>query len=161
MKIFIAAGHNDKNIDTGATGNGLKEQDITFVISYLLAQKLKAVDVDVKLSREKKETIIGTDLNSSLSARAKMANDWGAKLFISIHCNAFINSEANGTETYTYGTTSKAYELSKKLCDAISAKIGTYNRGAKTAKYAVLKKTSMSAILIETAFITNPNDAMK
>lgn len=161
MKIFIDAGHNDNMVDTGATGNSLREQDINFAISYLLAQKLKSIEVDVKLSRDKKETIIGTDLNSSLSTRAKMANDWGADLFISIHCNSFTNANANGTETYTYGTKSKAYELSKKLCDAISTKIGTYNRGAKIANYTVLTKTSMPAILIETAFISNSTDAMK
>lgn len=161
MKIFIDPGHNDSKIDTGATGNGLKEQDITFAMATLLAEKLKAVGVDVMLSRKNKTDILGTDLNSSLSKRAKMANQWGANLFISIHCNSFILASANGTETYTYSKTSKAYELSKNICNSISKRVGTYNRGSKTASFAVLKQTSMPALLIETAFISNKNDAEK
>lgn len=161
MKIFIDAGHNDSKVDTGAAGNGLKEQDITFAMSTLLAERLKAVGVDVMISRKNKTDILGTDLNSSLSARARMANQWGADLFISIHCNSFISISANGTETYTYSKTSKAYELSKNICNSISKKLGTYNRGAKTASFVVLKKTAMPAILVETAFISNAPDAQK
>ena len=161
MKIFIDAGHNDSKFDTGAVGNGLKEQDITFTISTLLAEKLKSVGVDVMLSRKYKTDILGKDLNSSLSTRAKMANEWGADLFLSMHCNSYWLSSANGTETYTYSKTSEVYELSKEICTAISKKLDTYNRGAKTANFAVLKKTTMPAILIETAFISNKNDAQK
>ncbi len=161
MKIFIDPGHNDSKVDTGAVGNGLKEQDITFAMSTLLAEKLKSVGVDVMLSRKSKTDILGTDLNSSLSTRAKMANQWGADLFLSIHCNSFWLSSANGTETYTYSKTSKAYELSKNICNAISKKLGTYNREAKTANFVVLKKTSMPALLVETAFISNKSDAQK
>lgn len=37
MRICIDAGHNYSGFDTGALGNGLREQDITFKI----ADKLK------------------------------------------------------------------------------------------------------------------------
>ena len=40
MKIFIDAGHNYSGADTGATGNGLKEQDITFYVSIILKEYL-------------------------------------------------------------------------------------------------------------------------
>lgn len=161
MKIFIDAGHNDKLCDTGATANGLKEQDITFAVSNILAEKFKNVDVDVKLSRPTKSTVLGTDLNSSLNERAELSNKWGTDLFLSIHCNAFWLASANGTEVYAYSKKSSAYNLGEKIAKNISKQLGTYNRGIKTDNFAVLKKTSMPALLIELAFISNVNDAQK
>lgn len=159
MKIFIDAGHNDSKWDTGATGNGLREQDVTYAVSKALAEKLEAVGVSTKLSREKKGNILGINTSTSLSARATMANNWGADLFISIHCNAYSNTSAKGTEVYAYSTSSKAYPIAEKICNAICNKLGTTNRGTKTASFAVLKKTDMPAMLIELGFITNTSDA--
>lgn len=159
MKIFIDAGHNDSKIDTGASGNGLREQDITFAVAHKLANKLKSVGVDAKTSRENKTDILGTNLNTSLAKRAQMANQWNADLFISIHCNAAASASAKGTEVYTYNTSTKAYPVAKNICNAICKKLGTTNRGAKTASYAVLKQTNMPAMLIELAFISNASDA--
>lgn len=161
MKIFIDAGHNDKLCDTGATGNGLKEQDITFAVSNILVEKLKNVDVDIKLSRPTKSTILGIDLNSSLNKRAELANKWGADLFLSIHCNSFWLASANGTEIYAYSKKTSAYNLGEKIANNISKQLDIYNRGIKTSNFAVLKKTSMPALLIELAFISNVNDAQK
>ena len=161
MKIFIDAGHNDKLCDTGATANGLKEQDITFAVSNILAEKFKNIDVDIKLSRPTKSTILGTDLNSSLNKRAELANKWGADLFLSIHCNSFWLASANGTEVYAYSKKSSVYNLGKKIAENISKQLDIYNRGIKTSNFAVLKKTSMPALLIELAFISNVNDAQK
>jgi hypothetical protein len=98
-------------------------------------------------------------MNTSLSTRAKMANDWGADIYISIHCNAFGNTASHGTEVYVYSTSSKIYPLAQKICDAICKEAGTTKRGTKTASFAVLKQTNMPAMLIELAFITNPSDA--
>ncbi len=159
MRIFIDAGHNDRNVDTGATGNGLREQDVTLDIAQLLGKKLAAVGVDVKQSRHSKSDVIGSTLNDSLAERIEMANNLKADLCISIHCNASANVSAKGTEVYAFSVTSKGYPLAEKVCDSICNKLGTTNRGAKTSSFAILKKTTMPAILVETAFITNASDA--
>lgn len=159
MKIFIDAGHNDSKWNIGAAGNGLREQDITYDISKILANKLQEAGIQVKLSRENKTDILGTDNSTSLSARAKMANAWDADLFISIHCNSASSASASGTEVFTYSTSSKSYALAQKICQGICNKLKTKNRGTKTANFAVLRQTSMPAILIETAFISNALDA--
>lgn len=161
MKIFIDAGHNPCSVDTGAEGNGLKEQDVTFAIAESLAGKLERVGVEVKRSRTDTDAVIGSSLSDSLAKRAKMANDWGADLFLSIHCNAFYLSSANGTETYVYSKGSKVKDLAERIAGSVSSQMGVRNRGGKTASFAVLKQTAMPAILIETAFITNPSDAEK
>ena len=45
------------------------------------------------------------------------------------------------------------------IASSISSKLGTYNREHKEADFAVLRLTSMPAVLVETAFIDNAGDA--
>ena len=162
MRIFIDAGHNHSKWNTGAEGNGLREQDITFEISKKLADKLNIPEVDVMLSRKKITDVLGTNNSSSLSARVNMANDWNADLFISIHCNSHLLKSATGTEVYVYNNKSKVYDLAGNICDRISKDLDLKNRGVKTSSsLTVLKKTKMPSLLIETAFISNTSDSQK
>ena len=48
MKIFIDQGHNPRGTDTGAAYNGLKEQDVTFTIGKLLADRLRRIGILLK-----------------------------------------------------------------------------------------------------------------
>ena len=161
MKIFLDAGHSVGAGDTGAQGFNLKEQDITFDIVILLAKKLSDVGFDIMLSRENAEDVLGPNASTSLSKRASLANTWGADVFISIHCNASANNTANGTEVYTFNTVSKALPLAQKIQSKIVEILGTTDRGTKTANFAVLRQTSMPAVLVETAFISNKEDSDK
>ena len=66
IKIYIDQGHNPRDYNTGAEGNGFYEQDITYEIGrrlYLLMSSNPAFDV--RLSRPTEETILGTN-NSSI-----------------------------------------------------------------------------------------------
>jgi N-acetylmuramoyl-L-alanine amidase len=97
------------------------------------------------------------DTYIGLSARATDANNWGANKFISVHHNASADRSVNGTETYCHSYLSGAqdYDLRNKVHAQLLAWGGLYNRGAKTADYAVLRETNMTAILTEASFISN------
>ena len=159
MKIFIDAGHNFSGDDTGAQGNGIREQDITFMIANKLKSLLTSAGHEVFMSRNRLEDNVGSTLSDSLNTRVNLANRYGVHLFVSIHCNAF-DGQANGTETLVYSFDSLAMEYAKRIQKSIIEKVGTTNRGVKERKdLAVLRKTSMPAVLIETAFIDNASDA--
>ena len=160
MKIFLDAGHSDGG-DAGAEGFNLREQDITFGIVMHLIKKLSDVGFEIMVSRENAEDVLGENVSTSLSKRISLANTWGADVFISIHCNASANSAANGTEVYTFNTSGKAFSLAKKIQSKIVEILGTTDRGTKTANFAVLRETSMPAVLVETAFISNKEDSDK
>lgn len=153
-KIFIDAGHGGS--DPGALGNGLQEKDIVLSIAQKLTALFNSKGIQVSHSRY-------SDVSVGLSERAEMANNWGADLFISIHTNALDGSgSAYGTECYTHpNSTSENKRLSVDIASSISSKLGTYNRGHKEADFAVLRLTNMPAVLIETAFIDNSEDADK
>ncbi len=159
MKIFIDAGHNHAGCDTGAVGNGLKEQDVTFQIAEALAPLLEGYGHEIKMSRNKITDSVGATQAISIRERAMMANEWDADLFISIHCNAF-NGLARGTETLVYSKNSTAYAVAEHVQNAIVKMLGTVDRGVKERPdLGVLRRTNMPALLVETAFIDNMHDA--
>ncbi len=160
MKIFIDAGHNHAGGDLGAVGNGLKEQDVTFQIAAALKSLLVAQGHQVKMSRSALTDSIGKTEIDSILQRTKMANDWGAELFISIHCNAF-DDKAKGTETLVYSKKSAAYPMAERVQAAIVKRLGTADRGIKERPdLGVLWRTNMPSLLVETAFIDNNSDAV-
>lgn len=159
MKIFVDAGHNHSGWDTGSEANGLREQDVNFEVSKILAEKLTAIGFKVMLSRNKLTDNLGSDLASSLAERYKAANSFNADLFVSIHCNAFSSSSASGTESLVFSKDSKAYSLAQIICKNISD-LGLINRGVKIRPdISVLRHTNMPAVLVELGFITNTADA--
>lgn len=161
IKIYIDQGHNPRSPNTGAEGNGLREQDITYEVGILLAQLLRQNgNFDVRLSRPTPTTQLGTSNASSLRARVDDANSWGADYFISIHTNASSQSSANGTEVLVYRQPSTSAELAEDILERITEITGLASRGVKSRPgLYVLRKTTMPAVLVELGFITNPSDA--
>ena len=150
IKVFIDAGHGGS--DPGAVGNGLKEKDIVLSIATKLGALLNGRGISIKYSRT-------TDTYLSLEERARLANAWGADLFVSIHANS-ATSSVRGTECYTHPTANTATKtLSGNVSRAIANKFGISNRGHKEANFAVLRLSNMPSILVETAFISNSSDA--
>ena len=160
MKIFLDAGHNFSGGDTGASGFGLKEQDVTFEIADKLRMLFQNAGYEVKMSRNKPDDNVGNGtVASSITGRATQANNWGADLFISIHTNAY-NGSARGTETLVYSLGGEAAEIAKRVQSEIVAGLGTVDRGVKArSDLGVLRMTNMPALLIEAAFIDNEDDA--
>ena len=155
MKIFLDAGHNDSGHNTGATGNGLREQDLTFNTAKLCGDFLRQKGVDVMLSRPTKETNLGTSNSTSLSERCRLANEWGADYFLSVHYNA-----GGGTGSECLHVTENGRAFGEPVLASLVRAIGLTNRGMKkrTDLY-VLNHTKMPAALIEVAFIDNMRDA--
>lgn len=158
MKIFLDPGHNHGGADTGAVGCGLKEQDITYRIAAKLKPILERCGMTVRMSRNAvTDSVANNSVNASLSVRTRLANDWGADLFVSIHCNA---GGGTGTETYSYeGGISSGCRLAQAVQKRMVQRIGLTNRGVKTKSLYVLHYTNMPAILVETAFIDRAGDA--
>jgi len=93
--VVIDPGHGGK--DPGATANGLYEKDIVLDVAHKLGDYIEnRLDVDVVFTRTGDRFI-------PLEERGHMANEAGAKLFISLHVNAARARAAHGTETYFLG----------------------------------------------------------
>lgn len=151
VKIMIDPGHGGS--DPGATGNGLKEKDLNLSI----AKKTKAY-LDKYFSGHKTRLTRDSDITLPLNARPKMANDWGADYFLSIHVNA---GGGSGYEDFIYSGRVQAQtsRIREVIHGYVSNAVDWGNRGKKRANFHVLRETKMPAMLTENGFIDNKRDA--
>lgn len=163
IKIFIDQGHNPGTINGGASGNGLEEQSVNFVVGSMLADLL---DSDprfaVRTSRMYPEQVLGNTTTQSLHQRVNMANYWQADYFISIHTNYNTNPSINGTECYVFRQGGQAWYLGEDILNGIVMSAGTRDNLVRIdPTLYVLRATSMPAVLVELGYLTNAQDARK
>lgn len=163
IKIFIDQGHNPGYINAGAKANGVEEQAINFIVGSYLAELL---DNDprfaVRTSRMYPNQVIGRDTINSLHERVLMANGWPADYFISIHANSNENPSINGSEIYVYQRGTPAYDLAEYVMGGLVEYAGTRDNQVRiNPTLYVLRATTMPAILVELAYLTNIGDVEK
>ncbi|MCB2220045.1 MAG: N-acetylmuramoyl-L-alanine amidase [Bacteroidetes bacterium] len=95
-KVIIDAGHGGK--DPGALGRYSKEKDIVLAVALKTGKYIEENMKGVEVVYTRK-----TDVFVELHKRAKIANESGADVFISIHCNSNKSSRPYGAETYVMG----------------------------------------------------------
>ena len=146
--VVIDPGHGGP--DSGAIGPaGLQESDVALRIGRLLQQELERQGVRAVLTRT-------DDRPVRLEDRPDIARREGGIVFVSIHANATASSLRRGTETY-YATPDSA-ALAAMIHSEVVRALGEPDRGIRVADFYVLVNTPMPAVLIETAFISNPGE---
>ena len=92
LRIMIDPGHGGK--DPGAVRRGsASEKNLNLAVAKHLYNYLKKQGFEVKLTRD-------NDTFVTLANRSKMANEFKADLFVSVHTNAAKRAQANGFEVY-------------------------------------------------------------
>ena len=148
-KLVIDLGHGGN--DPGAVGqNKTNEADVVLAIGKELDELLKGCELEIKFTRL-------TNKYLSLSERSKIANDFKADYFLSIHVNSAKDKSVRGIEVWQYSNgDTKLNTFSNGLCEDISKAFNVRNRGIKLSKeLSVLKHTKMAAGLVEIDFISN------
>ena len=153
--IVIDPGHGGS--DTGAEHGGLKEADITLDMAKRLRDILISRGWQVKLTRDRDVDVYAANdsARDELQARVDLANNAGARVFVSIHANAYINSGPYGTTCYISKPDDVAFA---RIIEAHLAADGTKDDGIVKSHLYVTLHTRMPAVLIETAFLSNPAD---
>jgi N-acetylmuramoyl-L-alanine amidase len=154
MKVFLNPGHAPNGQpDPGACGCGLRESDVAAQIGRLVEGYLTAAGLDVM-----------TLQSDSLDEVCDTANEWGADVFVSIHCNSAASEFARGVETFSFpgsiGGRDIAGCIQRQIVGAFSKIDDDFpDRGLKEANFYVVRNTDMPACLVEMAFISNEEDA--
>lgn len=142
--VVLDPGHG--GTDPGAVGCSLEEADVVLDVASRLATLLETAGVTVTMTRD-------TDVFVGLSARAALANDMGADVFVSNHSNSNAGTPASGTETWIANAASaRSLTLAEGLQAAMIEAWALPDRGVKRADFVVVRDTSMPAALAELAF---------
>lgn len=153
-KIYLDGGHGGK--DSGASANGIKEKDIVLDICKRIEEGLKEFD-DVEIMQTRT-----TDVFLELTERTKRANNWGADVLLSIHCNSATTTSAKGFESFVYpnsGAATTAFQnvMHSEILKGLGKNIE--DRGKKQGNLHMLRESKMKAILTENLFVSNKADA--
>lgn len=155
IKIVIDAGHGGDEI--GAIGClGHLEKDVNLSIAKKLEDELKSRGAKVVMTRTR-DTEIG------LYERVDIANENNGMIFLSIHGNALPDNmdpiKNNGTSIYYY------YPQAKLLADSIiksmTEQLPLNDDKVRKGSLAVVRNTNALSVLIEVAYLINPEDNSK
>lgn len=154
--VMLDPGHGGK--DPGAIGvGGLKEVDVIMPIAKRVEAILERQGVAVKMTRTS-DYFVGLDERVVMSRRA------GANIFVSIHANSLDGRpDVNGLETYHYN-------IGQSLADTVHRNVVSYvnskgfylnDRRVRSARFLVLRKSSIPAILVETGYLTSEAESAR
>lgn len=164
IRIFIDQGHNPSGyFNSGAEANGLTESEINYQVGLYLRNILNNDSrFEARVSRPEADTVLGSNNTTSLAERVRMANEWPADYFISIHCNYNPNPAYNGTEVYIYSYGTQAQWLAEQIMGGVNQVTGTRNNGVReNPSLYVLRNADMPANLVELGYMSNFSDAQK
>lgn len=169
VKICLDPGHggdaHQRGFKRGPTG--VREAEVNLRVAQYLRGFLEHAGAEVLLTRE-------GDLDLSYEARAAMANEWGADLFISCHHNAVDNNpSANFTTVWYHNDVDyrpSNLDLARYLCQGLLDEMGLPQLTGVPLKsdqlmyetgFAVLRHAEVTAALTESSFFTNPAEEQR
>lgn len=159
--VIIDAGHGGE--DFGAHSNTspkYHEKNLNLTISKMVKTFLDQQGFRTEMTRQ-------DDTFISLDDRAKYANAQRAALFVSLHFNSAPSKEADGIEVFYYKSaqnqerTEKSRKLATAILEKTIEKTQAKSRGAKHGDFAVIRQTTMPAVLVEGGFLTNDKEMQR
>lgn len=144
------AGHG--GYDNGATYNGRREKDDTLRLALAVGQALTQKGLDVEYTRTE-------DIYQNPNEKARIANESGVDLFLSLHRNSSpYPNTYSGVETLIYNDGDIKEEFAENINEELS-KVGFADLGENIrTNLAVLRRTNMPAVLVEAGFINTDAD---
>ena len=164
--LILDAGHSFDTKGKCNSKENFYEWEFNNDMQYKIKARCEELGIKVFLTNPNPNKV----LDIPLTTRSNLANDYWIKnnkckaIFISIHANAFSNSNTRGTETYiasNASTTSKNF--AKVLNDNIVSVMkkldpASEDRGVKSENFTVIYKASMPSVLCEYGFYSNLDD---
>lgn len=159
--IAIDAGHGGEDFGAQSTTTPrYQEKYLNLSAAKMLKHFLEEQGYKVMMTRMGDEFI-------ALDKRADFANNQEATLFVSVHFNSAPAKEADGIEVYYYRSnqnknrTENSMVLASSILNKVVESTQAKSRGTKHGNFAVIRQTTMPAVLVEGGFLTNDNEMQK
>ena len=185
LVVMLDPGHDGTHV--GARANGLEEEELTFKVAEYCKEYLEKTysDVAVYMSRQSEACPYpGTSSGDCNANRVDDAYRKKADVYVSIHFNSTVGSTTTATgaivfypnSNYDNQAGSEGATLASKIIEQL-AKLGlknngiqirnsenntTYPDGSLADYYGVIRRSKeygIPAVIVEHAFLNNPQDA--
>jgi N-acetylmuramoyl-L-alanine amidase len=142
--------------------SGIREPELTLDVSLRLRRLLRTAGVRVVMTRTQ---TAGASMGNI--ARARIANDAGAALFLRVHADGASSVSARGTHTLTpalhRGWTDDVYAASRRAATLVQAELvralGFPSRGIQErSDFTGFNWADVPVILVELGFMTNATE---
>ncbi len=165
--IIIDAGHGGE--DGGTIGvNGVYEKDLNLDIAFHLNDILRAAGFPTQMTRTEDILLYDRNVNYQgrkkvldLAARLKIARSHPDAIFISIHMNAFPQSQYHGLQVYYSPNSPESQKLAESV-QTITKQLILQDNERKIkpsgGKIYLLDRMGNPSILIECGFLSNAKE---
>lgn len=174
--VVIDAGHGGE--DGGASSAaGLVEKNVNLAVALALRDLFEAAGVPVVMTRTEDKLLYDRNVDFQgrkkvldLAARrlvaektAQAAKDGGQSLFVSIHMNAFPQTQYSGMQVWYGRGNPLSAEVAGSIQSASTALMPGNNRKIKPAgsNIYLLDRIKTPAVLVECGFLSNPAEAAR
>ena len=160
--IYLDAGHS--GADSGAISNTFLEKDINLLLVNKLATELISRGAMVFLTRDGDYDLSESTINrkrNDLYQRAKLINNSGCDMYISMHMNSSPSSKWNGIQVFYSNVVSDNKKIAEVVTKSLSENMKNVREYKKENGYYMYSKIKVPGILVEAGFISNSNDNYK
>jgi N-acetylmuramoyl-L-alanine amidase len=153
-RIALDAGHGGG--DPGSPGpSGLTE-------AQAAARLVEALQAELAGRGSETFVVHAPGQEAGPGERARVANEQGAEILISVHLNSDPDPSARGATCYYYGrggyVSQAGQRLAELILDELTGPLGLEDRGAHPKALPLLRETRMPAVHVEPCFVTNPDE---
>jgi N-acetylmuramoyl-L-alanine amidase len=147
--VVLDAGHGGH--DSGARiRKGALEKDLALDVVLRLAPKLREAGFRTVLTRK-------SDVFIPLDGRVDISNARENAVFVSVHFNDAGRKPVVGVESYYFS--SESSRMAERMVRVLSQTTGAPNRGARTARFRVIRMNANPAVLMECGYLTTSKEA--
>ncbi len=156
--VILDPGHGGD--DKGTVAHGLTESEVNLDLARRIEGRLSAIGVTVLFTRS--ATTSPEDL-----LRATMANQAGADIMLSLHCDSADQSRASGVATFFWGLdrfgawSAVGEHLANLIQREIVSRTGLADCRTHPRGWPLLQRTQMPTVRIEAGYLTHPQDAAR
>ena len=156
--VVLDPGHGGR--DTGTVAHGVTESEITLDLARRIEGRLSAIGVTVLFTRSANACPEELD-------RALIANQSGADVVLSLHCDSASQPEASGVATFFYGQerfgawSAVGEQLADLIQREIVARTGLTDCRTHARAWLLLQRTRMPTVRIEAGYLSHPDDAAR
>jgi N-acetylmuramoyl-L-alanine amidase len=157
--VVLDPGHGGD--DPGTVAHGLAESEIMLDLARRIEGRLSAIGVTVLFTRS---ATTGPDELE----RAMIANESGADIVLSLHCDSAHHPRASGVATFFYGRQERfgawsavGEHLANLIQREIVARTGLADCRSHARAWVLLQRTRMPTVRIEAGYLSHPEDAAR